>query len=35
MMRRIIEKLNFRIKWLVMSERSKYAYLWARTQNNW
>ena len=28
----IIEKITFRFKWLVMSEKSRYAYLWARTR---
>ena len=35
MLGRIIRKVAFRMKWLTMSERSRYAYLWARTQENW
>ena len=30
-MRNIIERINFRIRWLLMSEKSRYAYLWSRT----
>ena len=32
--RKQIEKALFRLKWLVMSEKERYAYLWARTRNN-
>ena len=31
-MKRAVSKLTFRIKWLAMSERSRYAYLGTRTQ---
>lgn len=34
-MKRRVKKLAFRVKWLIMSERERYAYLWARTQENW
>jgi hypothetical protein len=35
MLRKTIRRVAFRMKWLTMSERSRYAYLWARTQENW
>lgn len=28
-----IKKILFRIKWLTMSDRKKYAYLWNRTRD--
>lgn len=31
-MMRNIESLVFRVKWLVMSPKSRYAYLWNRTR---
>ncbi len=31
-MMRNIESLMFRVKWLVMSPRSRYAYLWNQTR---
>lgn len=31
-MMRNIESLVFRMKWLVMSPKSRYAYLWNRTR---
>jgi len=34
-MRRKISKTIFHIKWLMMSERSKYNYLWKRAEANW
>ncbi len=27
-----IEKILFRVRWLIMSDRKRYAYLWNRTQ---
>lgn len=29
-MRSSVKKLVFRVKWLTMSPRQRYAYLWAR-----
>ena len=29
-MRTRIKKMMFRVKWLIMSPRQRYAYLWAR-----
>ena len=31
-MRDLTQKFLFRLKWLSMSERGRYAYLWARTR---
>ncbi|MCX6003916.1 MAG: hypothetical protein NTX46_05885 [Chloroflexi bacterium] len=28
----LIRRLLFRLHWLIMSEETKYAYLWARTE---
>ncbi len=33
-MKDITQKILFRVRWLGMSERSRYAYLWARTKEN-
>jgi hypothetical protein len=33
-MRNSMQKILFRLKWLAMSERGRYAYLWARTREN-
>ena len=33
-MRNKMRKTIFRIKWMVMSENGKYAYLWARTEQH-
>lgn len=30
-----VRKVVFRLKWMVWSERTRYAYLWARTVENW
>lgn len=29
-----VRKFLFRLKWLVMSERDRYAYLWERTRES-
>jgi hypothetical protein len=29
-----ISKVIFRVRWLTMSDRDRYAYLWDRTQNS-
>ena len=29
-----IKKILFRIRWLTMSDRDRYAYLWSRTRNS-
>ena len=29
-----VHKTLFHLKWLVMSDRDKYVYLWGRTRNN-
>ena len=29
-----MRKAVFRVKWIMMSERSRYAYLWARSEEN-
>lgn len=34
-MRNYLRRLMFRMKWLVMSERERYVYLWGRTRNSW
>jgi hypothetical protein len=31
-MKVLTKKVMFRVKWLAMSERGRYAYLWARTR---
>jgi hypothetical protein len=31
-MRKIIRRIIFRIRWLFMSEKNRYSYLWARTK---
>jgi hypothetical protein len=31
-MKKLKQKILFRVKWLAMSERGRYAYLWARTR---
>jgi hypothetical protein len=28
------QKVLFRVKWMAMSEKGRYAYLWARTREN-
>jgi|GEM_PF-6160109 len=28
-----IDRIMFRIRWLMMSERGRYAYLWSRTKD--
>ncbi len=33
-MKDITQKILFRVRWLAMSERSRYAYLWAGTREN-
>jgi|GEM_PF-670575 hypothetical protein len=33
-MKRTIDRMIFRIRWLVMSEKSRYAYLLARTKEH-
>ena len=33
-MKRNVDKFLFRIRWLAMSERSRYAFLWARTKEH-
>jgi hypothetical protein len=33
-MRDLTQKILFRLRWLTMSERGRYAYLWARTREN-
>jgi hypothetical protein len=33
-MRKLKQKILFRVRWLAMSERGRYAYLWARTREN-
>ncbi len=33
-MREFVQKTLFRLKWLAMSDRDKYIYLWGRTRNN-
>ena len=33
-MRYFKQKILFRLKWLTMSEKGRYAYLWARTREN-
>jgi hypothetical protein len=35
MVSKVSKKLIFRLRWLVMSDRSRYAYFWARTRENW
>ncbi len=35
MVRKVVRRVAFRLKWLTMSERARYAYFWARTQENW
>ncbi len=35
MVNEMVKKLSFRLKWLFMSDRARYAYLWARTRDNW
>ena len=34
MMKNYSRKIVFRLKWLAMSERNRYAYLWFRTREN-
>jgi hypothetical protein len=34
MMRDLTLKILFRVRWLAMSERGSYDYLWARTREN-
>ena len=31
----LARKIQFRLKWLFMDQRARYAYLWSRTQENW
>jgi hypothetical protein len=33
-MKNMIRKIIFRIRWLMMSERGKYDYLWKRAEEN-
>jgi hypothetical protein len=33
-MKDLTQKILFRVRWLTMSERGRYAYLWARTREN-
>jgi hypothetical protein len=33
-MKYFTRKVLFRVRWLAMSERGRYAYLWARTREN-
>ena len=33
-MGKITRKISFRIKWMVMSEKDRYAYLWGRTEQH-
>ncbi len=35
MLRDIIRRLVSRLRWLLMSDRKRYALLWARTRANW
>jgi hypothetical protein len=35
MIRDFVRKVQFRLKWLFMDNRARYAYLWARTRENW
>ena len=31
-MSELIRKLLFKLRWLIMSEQNRYAYLWSRTE---
>jgi hypothetical protein len=33
-MGKITRKISFRIKWMVMSEKDRYTYLWGRTEQH-
>jgi hypothetical protein len=35
MVSEMMRRLSFRLKWLFMSERERYAYFWSRTRANW
>jgi len=30
-----MDRLIFRLRWLIMSDRERYAYLWNRTRRSW
>ena len=30
-----MKKVIFRLRWMFMSPRKQYAYLWNRTRNSW
>jgi len=34
-MSQAMKKVLFRLKWMAWSERTRYAYLWARSVANW
>ena len=35
MLGELVRRIQFRLKWLFMDQRARYAYLWSRTQENW
>jgi len=29
-----MKKIRFKVRWLIMSDRERYSYLWKRTRDN-